>query len=100
MFGFRSSLDLISLSAPLGTLDLAIASYLPSWLIFVIITVRMTKTNARRDGYQGFLLFSKFEFSIKGFEFFIVWPYAVFHKMQVVSYKKCVFLCISNIYER
>ena len=27
----------------------------------------------------------------EGFEFFIVWPYAVFHKMQVVFYKKCAF---------
>ena len=25
------------------------------------------------------------------FEFFIRWPYAVFHKMQVVFYKKCAF---------
>ena len=27
----------------------------------------------------------------KGFEFFIVWPYAVLHKMRVVFYKKCDF---------
>ena len=27
----------------------------------------------------------------EGFEFFIKWPYAVFHKMQVVFYKKCAF---------
>ena len=26
-------------------------------------------------------------FPFEGIEFFIVWPYAVFHKMQVVFYK-------------
>ena len=32
--------------------------------------------------------------------FFFLWPYAVFHKMQVVLYKEKVrILCISNIYE-
>ena len=29
--------------------------------------------------------------SFEGFEFFIGWPYAVLHKMQVVFYKKCAF---------
>ena len=28
----------------------------------------------------------------EGFEFFIVWPYAVFHKMQVVFYKSAHFM--------
>ena len=31
------------------------------------------------------------------FEFFIEWPYAVFHKMQVVFHKRVRILCISNI---
>ena len=36
----------------------------------------------------------------EGFEFFMcVWPYAVFHKMQVVFYNKVRISCISNIYE-
>ena len=35
----------------------------------------------------------------EGFEFFIRWPYAVFHKMQVVFHKKKRILCISLIYE-
>ena len=47
-------------------------------------------------GYQGSLLFSKFEFSIKpdlrDLSFFIRWPYAVFHKMQVVFYESAHFM--------
>ena len=50
----------------------------------------------RNISVQGSLLFSKFEFFYKarfeGFEFFIRWPYAVFHKMQVVFYKSAHFM--------
>ena len=28
----------------------------------------------------------------EGFEFFIVWPYAVFHKMQIIFYKSAHFM--------
>ena len=33
----------------------------------------------------------------KGFEFFIVWPFAVFHKMQVVFYKSAHFMYLWSI---
>ena len=33
----------------------------------------------------------------EGFEFFIVWPYAVFHKMQVVFYKSAHFMYLWRI---
>ena len=33
----------------------------------------------------------------EGFEFFIVWPYAVFHKMQVVFYKSAHFMYLWSI---
>ena len=33
-----------------------------------------------------------FKARIEGFEFFIRWPYAVFHKMQVVFYKSAHFM--------
>ena len=36
------------------------------------------------------LVFYKAQF--EGFEFFIGWPYAVFHKMQVVFYKSAHFM--------
>ena len=51
--------------------------------------------SACKTDAQGSLLFSKFQFFIKpdlrGLSFFIGWLYAVFHKMQVVFYKKCAF---------
>ena len=51
---------------------------------------------------QGSIIFKIrvfYKARFEGFEFFIRWPYAVFHKMQVVFHKKCAFLCNSNIYE-
>ena len=33
----------------------------------------------------------------EGFEFFIVWPYTVFHKMQVVFYKSAHFMYLWSI---
>ena len=33
----------------------------------------------------------------EGFEFFIVWPYEVFHKMQVVFYKSAHFMYLWGI---
>ena len=56
----------------------------------------MTDFSDRQDLGPGVSIIFKirvfYKAQFEGFEFFIRWPYAVFHKMQVVFYKSAHFM--------
>ena len=79
--GRRSAFGWSILGEGLGSPDAGVRGAFPRWF--------------RQGSNAGVSIIFKIRVFYKawfrGFEFFIGWPYAVFHKMQVVFYKKWAF---------